>query len=130
MKNNLLPIILIIIGIALLGAGGSMSDDYDSAPTVVATVTHNVEDDYTDADGTYIDTDYIAYGSYTYNGREYTNVKLGKFTSPKPVGSTISIRVNADSPGQAAGSGEGMLLAAIALIGVGIFLLVKKKKTA
>lgn len=127
MKNNILPIILIVIGIVLMMAGFSQSDDYENAAQVVATVTHNMEDDYTDADGTYIDTNYISYGSYTYNGREYTNVRLGTFSSPKPIGSTISIRIDADSPGSQQSNGEGPALVGIVLLGIGIFLLVKKK---
>ncbi|WP_195450999.1 DUF3592 domain-containing protein [Anaeromassilibacillus sp. 1001302B_160321_C8] len=80
-----------------------------------------------DSDMIYYYDTYTVYANYTIDGKDYSHVKVGKYTEPKYVGDTITVVVNPEEPG--AKMAEGGIFATVGFVMiVGVIVSKAKKK--
>lgn len=122
MKNNkflkLFYGIFALVGIGMLAGAVVVflsSQKFMSEAEEVSGVIETIET-YRDSDN---DVHHRAYVSYTYNGREYDNVRLSFYSSNMYEGKSITLYCDPNDPGRVVAK-EGNLFACITLLFMGI----------
>lgn len=132
MKKIINTTTALILGIVLfiLGAyqGGLYEEAKSSGYEVEAKIVDVVVEEEQDSDMIYSYNTYTVYVDYTINGKDYTNVRVGKYTEPKYVGNTITVVVNPEKPGSAISEGGIFTTFGFVIIVVAIVLKVKNKR--
>lgn len=126
---NSTTVLIIGIIVFLLGAyqGGLYDEAKNSGYEIEARIVDVVVKEEHDSDMIYYYDTYTVYANYTIDGKDYSHVKVGKYTEPKYVGDTITVVVNPEEPG--AKMAEGGIFATVGFVMiVGVIVSKAKKK--
>lgn len=130
MKKILNSTTVLILGIVLFLLGSYQGGLYDDAKSsgyeIEAKIVDVVVKEEHDSDMIYYYDTYTVYADYTIDGKDYTHVKVGKYTEPKYIGDTITVVVNPEDPGRK--MTEGGIFATVGFIMIVGAVVSKAKK--
>ena len=140
MKKYLVGILFIVASLGIFGFGAylgitQVSKNYEKITGVISKINEGYYDEYDENGRTevyYIDF----YVTYTYNGKEYNDIKLDYSDSFKREGDKIDFYVNVDNPSDITiNPGMGMIIciilgAVFMVVGVSSIIIIKKRESA
>ena len=118
----------------MFSLGGYQNMQYEEHSIIVDAKITDIKT-VDDTDGGPVSYKHTYYGSYTINGKEYTNKKLttkytGSFMSDLHRGDTIEIRVDPSNPNHKVADGGLFIVGGFVLIVYSGIILYKRKKSA
>ena len=127
--------LILLLGIALFLIGCIQPFRYESAIEsgyqIDATVVEVKTRDETDSESGYTSTSHTVYADYTFDGKEYKHVRIGKYydTDDYYVGKTVKIVVDPNNHGKIMKEGGVVCTVGfvIAIIGIVVKITDKKK---
>ena len=95
-----------------------------------ATISDVKISEESDMESGFTSTVYTVYADYEVDGKEYKNVKVGKYydTDEYYVGKAIKVTVNPDSPGRPLAEGGVLATVGLVILVIGIIGKIKNKK--
>lgn len=124
--------IWLVVGILLFCIGSAIDYRYENAKEtgyeVIATVTDVKYHVDHDVDGGPDRDEYIAYGTYTVDGKQYNNIRLGTYSSEINVGDRIPVIVAPHNPARIISDGGLLIVPGFLIVIISIVVLVKSKK--
>ena len=121
---------VLIIGVIIFVLGGYQNNLYEQAKAngyeVEAEIVEVIVEREVDE---ILDYTYAVYADYTVDGKKYTHIRIGEYTSPKYVGKKITVVVNPENPDKMMAEGGIFLtFGFVAAIGAAISKIIVKNK--